>query len=402
LKILIVSQHFWPENFIINDLALRLTDIGDEVIVLTGNPSYPNKETFHEFYKNKTSFSKLKNITIYRVPLLSRGGSYFSLFFNYLSFIFTASTLGLFKIRKINFDKVFVFQTSPVFSAIPAIIYAKFKGIPLAIWILDLWPHTILDLKIFSNLIWKKFLKWVSFYIYDCCNLILVQSEKFIPILKSELKKSNIKYFPNWPLIDLQGVNITYSKIIKKAPGTFTVMYAGNVGKAQDFESVISAFDLLRSHKNIRLIIVGHGSAINFVKEKVQHMNLKNILLVGSHPKEEMPFIIKHADALLVSLEKRAIFSLTIPAKLQAYMTSGKPILGMVDGEASRIIKESKSGLISKAGDFKSLAENIIFLSKLKHTAMKEFGLNGIKYVNHYFNSVKSIHKLRAYLHELS
>jgi glycosyltransferase involved in cell wall biosynthesis len=131
-------------------------------------------------------------------------------------------------------------------------------------------------------------------------------------------------------------------------------------------------------------------------------MDLKNILLVGSHPKDEMPSIIKHADALLVPLERRVIFSLTIPAKLQAYMTSGKPILGMVDGEASRIIKESRSGLISKAGDFKSLAENIIYLSKLKHPALKEFGLNGIKYVNQHFNSIKSIHKLRGYLHELS
>lgn len=402
MRILIVSQYFWPENFIINDLALRLTDIGDEVIVLTGNPGYPNKKEFAEFYKNKTSFSKLKKITIYRAPLVSRGKSYLSLFFNYLSFVVTASTLGIFKIRSINADKILVFQTSPVFSAIPAIIYAKFKGVPLAIWVLDLWPQTILDMNIFSNQIWKKILRWISYYIYDCCDLILVQSKKFIPILKSELKNPNIKYFPNWPLIDLQGKEITYSKIIKKVPGIFTVMYAGNVGKAQDFESVISAFDLLRNHKNIRLIIVGDGSAIHFVKEKVLHMNLKNILLVGSHPKDEMPLIIKHADALLVPLEKRVIFSLTIPAKLQAYMTSGKPILGMVDGEASRIIKESKSGLISKAGDFKSLAENIIYLSKLKHTALKEFGLNGIKYVNQHFNSIKSIHKLRGYLHELS
>jgi colanic acid biosynthesis glycosyl transferase WcaI len=402
LKILIVSQYFWPENFIINDLALGLKNLGDEVIVLTGDPSYPNKDIYRDFYKNKSSFLKFNNITICRIPLLSRGNSLLSLFFNYLSFLLMATTVGLYKIRKIKFDKVFVFQTSPVFSAIPAIVYAKFKGIPLAIWILDLWPHTILDMNIFSNQISRRILKWVSFNIYNSCSLILVQSKQFIPILKSELKNPIIKYFPNWPLVNLQSKNKSYSKVIDKIPRTFTVMYAGNIGKAQDFESIISAFDLLKRYKNIRLIIVGDGSATKLVSDKVKKLDLKNISLVGSFPKEEMPSIIKHADILLVSLEKRPIFSLTIPAKLQAYMTSGKPILGMIDGEAHRIIKESKSGLVCNAGDFKSLADNILYFSKLKHSVLKQFGSRGINYVNSHFNPIKSIYKLRGYLNELS
>ena len=103
LRILIVTQYFWPENFRINDLALYFSNKGHKITILTGQPNYPEGEIFPEFKKNKKKYQKLENIKIIRVPIIPRKKNIFFLFLNYLSFSISSIFFFYMEIEKSKF-----------------------------------------------------------------------------------------------------------------------------------------------------------------------------------------------------------------------------------------------------------------------------------------------------------
>jgi len=161
VRILIVSQYFWPEDFRINDLCAELVKRNHQVTVLTGKPNYPDGFVYLEFHKNPSDFYKYEGANIIRVPMILRGrGSSFQLLMNYISFAFSASLWGWMKLRKLEFDVIFVFEPSPVTVGLPAIFLKKAKNIPVVFWALDLWPETleaigVIKSKVLLNLIGK-------------------------------------------------------------------------------------------------------------------------------------------------------------------------------------------------------------------------------------------------------
>ena len=102
MRLLIVTQYYWPENFRINDLTTELVERGHKITVLTGVPNYPSGRIFPEFRVSPELFLTFKGAKIVRVPIVPRGKRSIQLFFNYLSFVITASTIGLFRLRKLH------------------------------------------------------------------------------------------------------------------------------------------------------------------------------------------------------------------------------------------------------------------------------------------------------------
>ena len=100
------------------------------------------------------------------------------------------------------------------------------------------------------------------------------------------------------------------------------------------------------------------------------------------------------ADALIVSLKKSKIFSLTIPAKVQSYLACGKPIIGSIDGEGARIINEARVGYVSPSEDVDSLVSNIIKLYNVTEEERSRFGHNGRTYFEREFSMEILINKL--------
>jgi len=186
MRILVVSQYFWPENFRINDLCSELVQRGHDVTVLTGTPNYPQGTTFSEYKKNPQSFSEFSGVEILRVPIVVRGsGGAIQLIINYFSYAISASIWGLFKLRKKEFDVVFIFQLSPITLAIPGLIYKHLYKTPVVLWVLDLWPETLQALGVVKS---KSALKWIGYlvsYVYNHCDLILGQSKAFCKELKN-------------------------------------------------------------------------------------------------------------------------------------------------------------------------------------------------------------------------
>jgi glycosyltransferase involved in cell wall biosynthesis len=399
-RVLILTNHFYPENFRVNDIAFELAGKNFEVTVLTGIPDYPQGK----FYKGYGYFNKrkeqIKGVKVIRVPLIPRGkDNLFMLSLNYLSYTFFlliwSFLLALFK----RFDLVFVHHTSPVFLGLSAVLVKKMQGIKLYFWNLDLWPESVTETTGFNVSFIIKGLEKIVRFIYRNSDKILISSRAFEQSVVSKgVDESRIIYFPNWAedvflKNEFTPVHLTDYKI---ASDSLKIMFAGNIGAAQDMEGVMSAIEIASKGDNpISWLFVGEGRKLDWMKSRARELNLdQSVFFIGQHPVDLMPSYFRIADVMLISLKNEKIFSLTAPAKIQAYMASSKPILAMISGEGAKIINEAKCGLVSDAGESSSLALNAIKFAQMKVKDREEFGKNGYKYYQEFFSKEKAFSTL--------
>ena len=404
MKLLVVTQYFWPENFRINDLVTDLVARGHEVTVLTGKPNYPDGETFKEFLSTPSNYNHYNGAKIIRVPMLARGKGSISLFLNYISYAVSASIFGVWALRKKKFDSIFTYAPSPITVGIPAITIRAIKKIPLVFLVLDLWPESLEAVGIVRSKLILKCVGLLVSFIYTRCDLILAQSKSFIPRIKEYARiDSPIEYFPSWAESVITMQDVQPAPEIDSKMGVFKVMFAGNIGEAQDFPAILAAADRLRKYKKIQWLIIGDGRKADWVKEKILQMGLdEHVLMLGRYPVERMPSFFQHADALLVTLKDELIFSMTIPAKLQAYLAAKKPILGMLNGEGAEIIQRSGAGISCAAGDDKALAATVLKLYEMDAESRDALGRNGFEFGIKEFDRFKLINQLESWLKNLT
>lgn len=401
MRILIVTQYFWPETFRINDLCLGLKERGHEIVVLTGIPNYPKGKFYKGYNLFKNRIEYWNGIKIYRAILYPRrNGKGLNLALNYLSFPFFATFRILF-IRE-KFDKIFVFQLSPVTSAIPAVFAKLIYKAPIYFWIQDLWPMSLVDGGNIKNKFIISFFTKLTKVLYDQSYKILVQSKGFIDYInKQGVNLDKICYFPNSAESFYQILTIP-NLYTEKFPKGFNLIFAGNIGEAQNFKTLIETAAIIKN-KGIQInwIIIGEGRMKMDIQRKIELLNLNDTFyFLGSYPADEMPLFFANANALIVSLKTSQIFSLTIPSKIQSYLACGKPIIGSLDGSGALIIEEALAGFTSPAGNSNLLAEAI---SKLYYSSLEEreqFGMNGRKYFEKEFEREILLDKLESILNE--
>lgn len=403
MKILIVSQYFWPENFRINDLAAGLVERGHKVLVLTGIPNYPDGQFFPGYGLFRKQRQEYKGVRIIRAPLLPRGrGGGIRLAINYFSFAFFASVLSVFFCRE-KFDLIFVFEPSPIIVGLPAIVLKKLKSIPILFWVQDLWPESLSATgAISSERILNSVRKLVCF-IYRHCDRILIQSPAFSSLIESQgVSSEQIIFFPN-------SVEAVYKPVAAQSnletnnllPSGFRIMFAGNIGAAQDFETILLAAEKLKDRSDIHWVVLGDGRRFEWVKEEIRVRGLSGTVhLLGRHPFEAMPVFFAEADVMLVTLKRDPIFALTIPAKIQSYMACEKPIVAALDGEGSRLITESGAGLASPAGDADALKESILTMYQMPKEEREAMGKRGKAYCDANFEREMLIDKLEGLMRE--
>ncbi len=387
MKVLLVTQYFYPENFKSNDIAFELTKRGHSVTVLTGLPNYPEGKIYKGWGVFKRRNETINGVEVIRSLLVPRGDSNgVRLFLNYFSWAFFASITAFFLALREKFDCIIVHEPSPITQGFPAIVIKKIQKIPLHFWVLDLWPESLQSAGGINNKYIIRFFDKMVKYVYNNSDKILISSNGFRKsILEKGDYESKLEYFPNWSEDTITKGIDSYN--IPQLPKGFKVLFAGNIGEAQDMSSILKAAKELKNFKNIHFIIVGDGRMKSWMDSYIVKEDLcDTVHLLGRFPIESMKTFFNRVDALLVSLKDEQIFNVTVPAKMQAYMSIGKPILTMLNGEGNEIIKKSKSGLISSAGDFESLARNILELNRLDMNETLKMGQNAKDYYDTHFD----------------
>lgn len=379
MKILVVTQYYYPENFRINDLCHGLIERGHEVTVYTGLPNYPEGKLFKGYSFQGPYTEEIDGVKVIRVPLITRGAKKsWRLALNYVSYFVSATLLAPFVVKG-DFDKIFVFAPSPITVAIPALFLKYLKRAPVFLWVQDLWPESLEATGVVRN---KFILDKVGFgvkLLYKLTDKILLPSKAFIKNVKAlDAKDSQIVYFAQWSESLFSNSPETISVVDPLIPKEgFKITFAGNIGTSQDFETIVKAAEILRSHKDIIFLILGNGLMRAWAESEVKRLGIEDtFIFLGSKPLEMMPGYYAQSDVMLLSLTDTPLFAVTVPAKFQTYLASGKPILASVNGEVARIVDEYKVGLSVPAGSPSLLAEAILKLKNCSSKELKEMASN--------------------------
>lgn len=377
MNLLIVSQYFWPENFRINDVARGLSNLGHKVTVLTGMPNYPGGALFKGYSFAGPYTESWDTVEVRRAPLVPRGNSNaLRLAINYASHALTATLLARFLIPK-SIDCILVFEPSPISIGIPARFIKWLTRAPIAFWVQDLWPQSLEATGAVKSRAVLGIADKLTRWIYRGCDRVLIQSEAFAePIRRQGVPSHKIEYMPNsaeshYRRLPAQGSDRETDGL----PLGFRVMFAGNIGAAQDMPSLVSAAELLRDHPNIHWIILGEGRMRSWVVEQIRQRRLeRTVHWLGSKPPEAMPEYFAKADVLLATLRREPIFAYTIPSKIQSYLACGKPVIAALEGEGARIIRDAGAGWVVPPEDPKSLAHAVLAASRLSTKDFETMG----------------------------
>ncbi len=404
MRLLVVSQYFWPEDFRINELVAELSRRGHAITVLTGKPNYPNGAVYPAFLERPAAYSSYCGARVVRVPMLSRGQGGLRLALNYLSYALSATVIGIVTLRDEQYDAIFVFEPSPITVGLPAVAMRAVKGWPVVFWVLDQWPETLAAAGVVTSRVGLAAVGRLASFIYTRCDVILAQSRALVgPIRKYCGNDKRVMYFPNWAEAAYGESSASAAPEVPKWTGKFTVMFAGNVGESQHFPAILDAADQLKQNDDIRWVIIGDGRAAATVKAEVIRRRLQDkFILLGRYSADRMPSFYSHASALLVSLKPDPIFSMTVPGKIQSYLAFGLPVLGMLDGEGARVIEEAQAGLTCAAGDSRGLAAIVQRMSELTYQERSTMGVNGAAYARQEFDRGMLIDRLEGLLDEVS
>ena len=380
-RILVYTNHFYPENFRINEIAFILSKTRFKVHVISCIPNYPKGKFFkgYSFFKKRNEYLN-HNLKVTRLPLIPRGnGSKLNLVINYFTYFistfFYTAYLILFKKK---YDYILVHHTSPIFIAVHPIVYKIFRKNKIILWDLDMWPDTLQALNIISNRNIINLLESIMKNVYKSYDKILIGSNSFFEIAQKRVEASKIEFFPNWAE-DVYFNKIKKPKNILFFPSGFNILYAGNIGEAQDFNTIINSAKELNSH-SVNFIFIGDGRFKNEFYNKLEKLNIDNIYLYNYQDIENIPYYFSISDALLLTLKNKDIFNRTVPAKLQSYMSAKKPIIGIINGEGKKIIKNSNCGITVLPGEERNFTKKILDLKYSDNKYLEGLGNNAYKY----------------------
>jgi colanic acid biosynthesis glycosyl transferase WcaI len=402
MKILVVTQYFSPEAFRVNDMVTALHDRGHTLQVLTGMPNYPSGRLAAGYGWRTPAHESYCGIPVTRVPVVTRGRSKnWRLMLNFVSFALSASVLGPLRVRG-RYDVILVYQPSPVTVAIPALVMGMLKRAPVFLWIQDLWPDTLVAIGLRRDQWMVRAAGVLSRLLHRLCDRVLMQSMAFLePLVASGVNRARIAYLPNWAESYFRPVKRETAVDPMLAIDGFRIVFAGNLGSAQSLETLLDAAQLLRNLVHVRWVVIGDGIMRDWFAQEIERRDLSHtVMMIGWQPPESMPVFFAHADALLVTLRRDPVFSLTIPSKLQTYLASGRPVLAALDGEGAATVSAAGAGYVTPAGDAAALAGSVVKLLNVGPAMREQMGLRGRAYYDEHFERSKLLDRLELWMNE--
>ena len=403
MRILIVSQYFYPENFRVNQLATALHGSGHDIVVLTGQPNYPSGRVFPGYGAWRAQTESWNGIEVIRVPIFARRtGRGWQLALNYLSFALSGTLFGLPRARG-KFDACIAFCPSPITIAIPAIVQRMFRKTPVAIWLQDLWPESVIAVTRTRSWIMKRGLAALVRWIYGRVDHIWIQSPGYAESVVSHGGRADaIVYVPNWAE-DLYDCSRWDDAVAEPLPAN-SILYAGNFGRAQGLETIIDAAQhgstLL---PQVRWVLAGDGLLGDWLRDEVRRRSLEqHVTFMPWRPPEQMPPLLNSATALLVTLADEPVFTRTIPSKLQSCLAAGRPIVASLAGEPARIVQEAQCGRVCAPQDPVALAKAARDIAAMPQPDRELLGRNAHEYYKAYFAQSRIIEMISNLLRMLT
>lgn len=402
MRLLIVSQYFYPEEFKINQLARALSGAGHELVVLTGQPNYPTGRFFPGYGVLRPLNEQYGDVQVVRVPIFPRhSGRDWQLALNYFSFAASATLFGLPRLRG-RFDACLAFCPSPITTAVPAIVYRYFRKVPVALWLQDLWPESVLAVSGNRSRWFQGGLERLVRWVYAHVDQIWIQSRAYAEsVAHHGARPDGVSYVPNWAedLYDCE----RWADVAPEQLPPHSLVFAGNLGRTQGIPTLIDAAEIAKSEgSEIHWVFVGDGSLRSWLEHEVRRRSLTDhVTLYPRRSPQDMPPVLMAASALLVTLGGEPVFRQTVPSKMQSCLASGRPVIAAVSGEAARIIETAECGYVCRPDDPRSIAAAANRLIALPPEERMLLGRRGHAYYKAHFTQSRISAQIMALLEEL-
>ena len=400
-RILVVTQHFWPENFRINDIVEGFLQDGLEVDVLCGLPNYPKGEWFDGYGPQGPWEEHYGSAQVFRAKEWPRkGNTSLNIFLNYVSWpLYAAAALNR---LPGGYDAVFCFNTSPVLMCWPAIRYARKHKIPFTNYVLDLWPENLYSVLPVSNKLLRRIAQGVSDHLYKQADRLIAMSEPLQQRLceRTGKPKSAVAAIPQY-CEDFYAVPQHDAALEERFAGRFNLVFTGTFTPAQSLDMVLRAVLEARAAgaENLHLLLVGDGMSQESLQTLAQELHAEDaVTFYGSVPAKEVPKFTALADALLISLSDSPDLGLTVPGKLASYMAAGKPILASMNGAGFAAVQQSGGGLVSPACNQHALAENMLRLTTMTETDRAALGAKAKEYYLAHYRRAELLRRLETFI----
>ena len=400
-KLLIVTQHFWPEAFRVNDLAAGFIERGYEVDVLCGLPNYPKGEWFSGYRYTGPRRETHDGVNIIRAGEIRRkGNTGLRIFLNYVSWPVCA-VANLWRLKG-PYAAVLCYNTSPVLMNLPAILYAKTHRVPLTSYVLDIWPENLYSVLPVKNRFLQGVAHWVSDWHYRRCDKLIAMSESLRRRLCQRTKKPEtaVAVIPQH-CEDFYAVPIHDETLAARFAGRFNLVFTGNFSPAQSLETVIKAAVKARRQGAgaLRLVLVGDGMSADALKALAKDLDAGDTVeFWPSVRPEQIPAYTAQADALVASLSASPDLGMTVPAKIASYMAAAKPLLASMDGEGAAAVAEAGCGLVSAAEDVDALAANMAALCAASDEQRTEMGRRAFAYYETHYRRRAVLDRLEEFI----
>ena len=349
MNILIVTEVFYPENFLINDCAKELANRGHNVNVMTRQPSYPDGHVFSGYNNDKLSEEKWDGIHITRFEIVDGyKDSKIKKIQNYYHYVKRGKEV----IEQLleGIDVILVHQTGPLSVALPAVFARKRHHIPVVIWTFDIWPDHVYMYGFPRVVPISTLVNYIIRKVYGNVDSILISSKRFVESIHHYFPEKELVYVPNYVV---KGPDIETSLVFDESKVNF--VFTGNVSHAQNIEKTIRGFAKANIPDAV-LNIVGDGTTLAYNKKVAEELDCNNVVFHGRIPFTEIQSVLRKCDFAVLPLTPRAGIDKTEPYKIQSYIMSGKPILGIINGSGRDIIEENKLGYCCNPIDVDDIA----------------------------------------------
>lgn len=401
MRILLLTQYYYPESFKSTDIGEELVMRGHHVDVLCGIPNYPEGKYYKGYGIFKRRNEVVNGVNIYRCFQTPRGrkGTPVGLSVNYISFVVSAIAWVLFFfVWRKRYDAIITHEPSPITQIIPAIVLGKIRRCPVYSWILDIWPDSMVSsVSERKAKVLEPILSCITEFVYKNSSFIMVSSKGMMNLINRKNNYSDkLIYYPNW-CDDILALPKDYDI---KLPEGFKIMMAGNLNEGIGVDTVIEFIDSLSFVEGVKIILVGGGTKEQVIRDELEKRGLSNYVMTGRLPFSKMPGLYAQADAMLLTLRKTDQLHLkaTVPARMQSYMAAGKPILAMIDGCGKDIINKSGCGFAADAGDVETLVKYIRDEVIMDPDAFRKKGEKSRAFFEQYYQKGFCISNLEYYL----
>ena len=410
-KVLLHSLVFSPDGnstaYLMTELALELEHLGHTVTVLTTTPhnnllpEMSKRQPMRKHWLGLLYSSKINNIPVWHVKVPYKGDRVWMRVFDYIRFHIISIFVALFKIET---QDIVIATSPPLTIALMSWFLGVLWNSPSVYKVAELYPDVAIRQGIVKNRMFISFLNWLERFVYKKNTIIVPIAEQFKRIIiqrgASENKLRMIPDFVDTEFYSPKEKKNSFSEKLNLL-NDFIVLYAGNIGIVQDWESVLFAAESLKKFP-IRFVIVGDGSKREWLQRTIESRELKNITLLGYQSKDLMPEINASCDISIIPMNLAGSKD-GVPSKIYSILSCAKPAIALVDDDSELrwIIEQSGCGKAVQIEDKKAFTEAILEMFNRREKLPIE-GLKGRQYVEEHYSKQTIAKKYDELIKEVS